>query len=161
MRRKAPPSRTAESALGPSWPTWGGRDRSFGRRRPQCRRAARSLEQGLGSAGRAGGRTESDAAGVEQPSSLQRALPTASMNAAPERRHTFQGDRPKNAAAVPDRVEVAVPINPASLKARHFMNHEARLGDSHIDERLDLEAVAVHVHVRQASRPEGFEAVAE
>src|ERR1019366_3861090 len=70
-------------------------------------------------------------------------------------------DRSKHAPAVAEGLEIALAVDPLKLEARDLGHPHARLGGSKVDQRLDLEAVDVDIHQRQAATPEGVVAIAQ
>src|SRR6266511_673616 len=67
----------------------------------------------------------------------------------------------QNAEAVAKRAEVALSVNAIQLEARDLGDDEPRLCDPNVDQRLNLEPVAVDVDDRQAAGPERVVAGAE
>src|SRR4051794_14416321 len=76
-------------------------------------------------------------------------------------RDALQADGAQHPQSISDSAEVALAEDALALEARHLVDHETGLRDADVHERLDLEAIAVDVDVRQAAGPEGVVAVAE
>src|ERR1700738_462546 len=70
-------------------------------------------------------------------------------------------NRPQDAPAVTEGLEIALAVDPVELEARHLGHPQPRLGGTEVDQRLDLEAVDVGVELRQAATPEGVVPVAQ
>ena len=87
----------------------------------------------------------------------------------------FDQDRRQHPKAIAEGVQVAHPVDPGMLEARNLSDAEPFLRDPHMDQRLDLEAVApqqpialgrrrggdVEIQHRNVLLPEHVEAVAE
>src|SRR5437763_12854383 len=70
-------------------------------------------------------------------------------------------DRSQHAEPIPEGSKVAFAVDPVSFEARNFRHREACPRRADVDQRLDLEAVAVDVERRQAPPTEGVVTVAE
>src|SRR2546423_652023 len=77
------------------------------------------------------------------------------------RREPLADDRAQNSAAVPKRPEIALAVHPVELEARHLDDSQLCFRSPDVDQRLDLEPVAVDPQLTEAGPPEGVEAVAE
>ena len=70
-------------------------------------------------------------------------------------------DRAQDAQTVANGMQVAHPVDPRALEARHLRDHQAGLEGANVQLRLDLEPLGVDGELGQAPRPESVVAVAE
>src|SRR5215468_7621421 len=87
------------------------------------------------------GRLQPDLAeGRNHPRSCARRTTTGAATAAGAA--AFDQDGREHAKAITEGVQVAHPVDPGMLETWHFKDAESFLRYSHMDQRLDLEAVA-------------------
>jgi hypothetical protein len=100
---------------------------------------------------------------------------TKTRAATPAGKGAFDQDDPQHAKAITERVQVAHPVNPGMLETRNLRDEQSFLRHPHMDQRLDLEAIAPQPPVAPAGRrgggveaqhwdvlpPENVESVAE
>ncbi len=60
----------------------------------------------------------------------------------------FEADGPQDPEAIGEGIEIAPAVDTARLVAAHFADDQATARHSHVDDRLDLEAVTPPLGVR-------------